>query len=564
MIPMIRLDSSTAFTNEELRSLTESARAHAEKVLEKQWLRYTSNPDCYYDDKSAQAAVDFFPRFIRHSRGTLKGKPFILEPWQEKLVRIIWGFKWKSNHLRVVRRLFLFIAKKNGKSTFCAGLVLLLLAGDGEERAEIFGAATTKKQASIVFDEAKEMVAASPELAARCAVYKQSIYYTPLKSGYQVISKLADDQDGANLHAFVIDELHRQKDRKLYDVLKHGTVARPQSLQIFMTTAGENKRSICGEVYEDAKKILRGEVDDIEFLPVIFEPEKDDDWKDPLTWAKANPSLGVEGAVRPDALLSDAREAMRKPRNLNAFLRLHCNRWTTALAIWIPPDVWAQCAGEVPWQKLPELLAGKTCFGGIDLASSQDITAWVKVFIPQDGDPNWWIVPRFYIPGDNLPERVDKSQVEYDLWAKQEALILTPGNRMDFDHIVADVESDAKKYMIEEIPYDRFQASVIAPRMNGMGLPMVEYPNNFAGMSAPTKLFEAFCHQKKLRHGGHPVLDWMVGNVVLQENHKEDVFPSKKKSAEKIDGVVASIMGLGRATTKPIEQKPGAIGGVFV
>lgn len=519
------------------------AEEHARAVMDQLWRRYANDNRLMFDEQAAEKACAFFPRFLRHSKGRLAGKPFHLKPWQRELVRIVFGFKWAESGLRVVRRVLLFIARKNGKSTFAAGLALLMLLS--EQAGEIYSAAADREQAAIVFREAVSMVAASPELTRALEPYKTAIVCARLSASYKVLSADAHTKHGLNPSGFLFDELHTQPNRDLVDVLHTAVGARPQPLEWYMTTAGAGRRGICWEMFEFAVRVLEGVIDDLSFLPVLFMADDADDWTDPRVWAKANPSVG--DAVSLDYLAGECAHAQRVPGYENTFKRLHLNLWTEQATRWLPMADWRACDGGAAWQDLPERLLGRPCFGGLDLSSTTDITAHVKVFPPEDEGEPWWLVPRFFVPMANIDLRARRDRVPYDEWARQGALVATPGNVVDQQAVEDAVRQDAEHYRLVEEAYDRWNASGLVTRLMADGLTMVPFGQGFASMSAPAKELEAKVIGHTLGHGMHPVLDWMAGNVAIDTDPAGNIKPNKATSGERIDGIVASVMGLGRA-----------------
>lgn len=522
----------------------QAAEKHAAAVMDQLWRRYANDNRLIFDEVAADKACAFFPRFLRHSKGRLAGQPFHLKPWQRELVRIVFGFKWAETGMRVVRRVLLFIARKNGKSTFAAGLALLMLLS-GEQSAEIYSAAADRDQAAIVFREAVSMMAASPELARHLEGYKTSIICARLMASYKVLSSDAHTKHGLNPSGFLFDELHTQPNRDLVDVLHTAVGARPQPLEWYMTTAGSGRRGICWEMFDFAMKVLLGVVEELSFLPVLFMADEGDDWTDPRTWAKANPSVG--DAVSLDYLAGECAHAQRVPGYENTFKRLHLNLWTGQDKRWLPMADWRLCGGGLPWQELPNRLVGRPCFGGLDLSSTTDITAHVKVFPPEeDGEP-WWWVPRFFVPEANIDARARRDRVPYDQWARDGALTPTPGNVVDQQAVEDAIRQDAERYRLIEEAFDRWNATGLVTRLMGDGLAMVPFGQGFASMSAPAKELEAQVLGHTLGHGMHPVLDWMAENVAIAADPAGNIKPNKATSGERIDGIVAGTMALGRA-----------------
>ncbi|MBK8799617.1 MAG: terminase large subunit [Anaerolineales bacterium] len=494
-------------------------------------------------------AERFFERMLVHIEGPLVDQPFRLEGWQRTLVRELFGWK-QPNGARRYRKLYLEVPRGNGKSTFAAGLALLLLAVDGEKSAKVYSAAAEKNQAAIVFETAKKMVAASKELGKRIKPFKnRTMTYDETGSEYIVLSADAYSKHGLNPHGIVFDELHAQPNRELYDVLNTAMGKRRQPLMIMITTAGYDRNSVCWEQHEYARKVSEGIVDDPTFLPAIWAADKDDDWTSPETWRKANPNYGV--SVREDFLQQECAVAMASPAYQNTFRRLYLNQWTQQESRWLDMARWDACN-----QALPDL-AGRACYGGLDLASTTDIAAFVLAFPPvEDGEP-LWLLPSFWIPEDNMRERSLRDRVPYDGWVRDGLVMATPGNVIDYGAIEAHINALREIYDIREVAYDRWGATQISQNLTGEGLTMVQMGQGYASMTAPTKELGRLVLSGKLAHGGNPVLRWMADNVTVEQDAAGNIKPSKSKSREKIDGIVAGTMALARATLHDPEASRG-------
>lgn len=493
----------------------------------------------WFDDQAAQAAVMFFERVLRHTKGEWNGQPFALMEWQrDQIVRPLFGWKRKDGTRRY-RTAYIEVPRKNGKSSLAAGIALYLLFADGEPGAEIYSAAADRDQAAIVFETAKQMVESSPILLRMAEVYKRSIVAPSTRSVYRVLSADAYTKHGINAHGIIFDELHAQPDRELWDVLTTSTGARRQPLTVAITTAGYDRESICWEQHEYARQVRDGIIDDPTYFPFIAAASEDDDWQDPAVWAKANPALGV--TVKLDYLETEARRAARMPAYQNTFRRLHLNQWTQQESRWLPMEDWDGCAGEV------EVEEGQECYGGLDLASTIDIAAFVLVFPPRKPDGAFLVKPFFWIPAENMVERARKDRVPYDAWVRQGLITATEGNVIDYGRIVREIEALGKRFNVREIAFDRWGAFQISQQLEAAGFTMVGFGQGFSSMSAPTRELLRLVLDRKIAHGGHPVLRWMADNVVVRQDPAGNVKPDKEKSREKIDGIVALIMALDRA-----------------
>jgi phage terminase large subunit-like protein len=498
--------------------------------------------DSYYDKDAADYAVNFI-ECLSHTKGKWSGKPFELIDWQEQIIRDIFG-TLKPNGYRQFNTAYIEIPKKMGKSELAAAVALLLCCGDGEERAEVYGCAADRQQASIVFEVAADMVRMSPALSKRVKILSATkrIVFQPTNSFYQVLSAEAYSKHGFNIHGVVFDELHTQPNRKLFDVMTKGSGdARTQPLYFLITTAGSDTKSICYETHQKAKDLLEGRKVDPTFYPVIYGADESDDWTDPKVWKKANPSLGITVGI--DKVKAACESAKQNPAEENTFRQLRLNQWVKQAVRWMPMDKWDKCAFAVN----EEDLFGRVCYGGLDLSSSIDITAFVLVFPPEDEDDKYVVLPYFWLPEETLNLRVNRDHVPYDVWEKQEHLKTTEGNVVHYGFIEKFIESLGEKYNIREIAFDRWGAVQMVQNLEGMGFTVVPFGQGFKDMSPPTKELMKLTLEEKVAHGGHPVLRWMMDNIFIRTDPAGNIKPDKEKSTEKIDGAVATIMALDRA-----------------
>jgi len=498
--------------------------------------------DSYYDKSAADRAVAFIEALC-HTKGTWAGKPFELIDWQEQIIRDIFG-TLKPNGYRQFNTAYVEIPKKMGKSELAAAIALLLTCGDFEERAEVYGCAADRNQASIVFNVAADMVRMCPALDKRVKILDATkrLIYQKTNSIYQVLSADVGNKHGFNTHGVVFDELHTQPNRKLYDVMTKGSGdARMQPLYFLITTAGDNQNSICWEVHQKALDIIDGRKHDPTFYPVIYGASQEDDWTDPKVWKKANPSLGI--TVSMDKVRAAFESARQNPAEENSFRQLRLNQWVKQAVRWMPMDKWDACAFTVD----PEALRGRACYGGLDLSSSTDITAFVLVFPPLDEDDKYIVLPFFWIPEENIDLRVRRDHVNYDVWKKQGQLQTTEGNVVHYGYIEKFIEQLGEKFNIREIAFDRWGAVQMVQNLEGMGFTVVPFGQGFKDMSPPTKELMKLTLEQKLAHGGHPVLRWMMDNIYIRTDPAGNIKADKEKSTEKIDGAVATIMALDRA-----------------
>lgn len=492
-----------------------------------------------FDAASAARAVGFFADVLRHTKGEWAGGRFILAPWQERIVRDVFGWK-RPDGTRRYRRVYIEVPRKNGKSTLAAGLALYLLYADQEAGAEVYSAAADRDQAGIVFEQAKAMAELEPELVAVSEIYRRSIMVPSTGSSYRVLSADVPTKHGLNAHGVLFDELHAQPTRDLWDVLTTSTGARRQPLVVAITTAGFDRQSVCWEVHEYARQVRDGIIADPSFLPVIYAAEPGDGWTAEATWRKANPGLGI--TVKLEYLRDECRRAIESPAYQNTFRRFHLSEWTEQQDRWIDLGVWAENGATIAEAEL----AGRRCFAGLDLSSTTDLSALVLLFPLDDG--RYATLCRFWLPSANLGERIQRDRVPYDAWARDGFLELTGGNVVDYDVIRARVNELARRFEIRELAIDRWNATQLSTQLAGDGLMVVPFGQGFASMAAPTKEFMNLLLGRRLLHGGQPVLTWMAANVAVQQDAAGNLKPDKAKSTARIDGIVAVVMALDRAT----------------
>ena len=498
--------------------------------------------DSTYDKRKADYAVAFIEA-LKHTKGRWAGKNFDLIDWQERIIRDLFGTVKPDGH-RQFTTAYVEIPKKQGKSELAAAVALLLTCADGEERAEVYGCAADRQQASIVFEVAADMIRMSPALAKRVKILssQKRIVYKPTNSFYQVLSAEAYSKHGFNISGVVFDELHTQPNRALFDVMTKGSGdARTQPLYFLITTAGTDTHSICFEQHQKALDLIAGKKHDPTFYPLVYGAATDDDWTAEATWLKANPSLGITVPI--EKVRAACESAKQNPAEENTFRQLRLNQWVKQSVRWMPMHVWNKNTDPVDLADLE----GRVCYAGPDLASTTDITAFVLVFPPEDEGDAYVVAPWFWIPEDNLKLRVARDHVPYDLWAKHGFLETTDGNVVHYGAIEAFIEQLGERFDIREIAFDRWGAVHMSQNLEDAGFTVVPFGQGFKDMSPPSKELMKLALEGRIRHGGHPVLAWMVDNIHVRTDPAGNIKPDKQKSTEKIDGVVATIMALDRA-----------------
>lgn len=509
------------------------------------WRRAAEVPGAWFDAGLADAVVAAWPTWFRHTEGRWAGKPFHLLPWQAATVRLLVGWKGAEG-FRLFRRLFLWVGRKNGKTELLAALSILFFVCDREMGGQAYAMARNENQARIVFDKAKTMVGLSPAFRDRVQPFKKSLYVPELRAGFVVLSGKAEGKHGLSASVIVGDEMHEWPDGTLYTTLHQSIAAREQPIELYGSTAGFRGRNYGWNLWQECLSIIAGTLADPTTLVVIFAAAPEDDWTDEAVWRKANPNLGISPKL--DYLRAECAKAQDNPRLENDFKRYHLNQWTENVVRWLPLAKWDAGAPDPQgWKRYPDELRGRRCFGGLDLSSTSDLTALVWVFPPEDEGEHWKLVVRLWCPAESIALRARRDRVDYDLWASAEAILQTSGNTVDYTVIERQVMEDAEAFDVQGLAIDRWNATGTAIRLQEDGCPVTMFGQGYASMSAPSKEWERLVLAGQLDHGGHPVLRWMIGHVAIKTDDAGNIKPTKERSAEKIDGVVAGIMGLGLA-----------------
>lgn len=522
--------------------------------------------ECWFDPDAATRAIEFI-ELLKHVEGKLAGKPFKLEPWQKSVVANLFGWK-RPDGSRRYREVFIYVPRKNGKTPWAAAMCLYVLFGDGEAGAQMYGAAASKEQAGYLFRHAKGMVESSSVLSKLARVYdanKSIVLKSDVASTYKVLAADGDTNHGGNSHFVVIDELHAQPNRNLYDTLKSSFASenRRQPIMMYITTADWNRESICNDKYAQACTVRDNHGDESapgyapEFLPVIYEASPKDDWRQEETWQKANPNLGV--SVSLDFLRTECRTAKEIPAEENKFKRLYLNLRTESDVRAIPAELWNPCgfgADPLAWRAdMLERMKGKWCCGGLDLASTNDLNALVLLFDevkPMVALPFFWVT-------EAAIERRRRQRVPYDVWVSQGLLKVCNGNSTDYDMICADTVKLAGEYQFRPagdlgkeyagcvmLALDRlFQGQQVENRLRDEGLPPVPFGQGFMSMALPTRRLLDILAEKVIDHGNNPVLGWHAGNASTRSDPAGNFKFDRERSGDKIDGIIALTMAIG-------------------
>lgn len=507
----------------------------------------------HFDEAAAERAIEFY-RLLPHIEGEWaqdQAAGIELEPWQAFIVGSLFGWK-RADGARRFRTAYVEVARKNGKSTFAAPIGLLLAFFDGEPGAEVYAAATKKDQARIVWNKARQMVTRRPYLKDRIRAFVGNLHDERTASKFEPLGADEDTLDGLNIHGAIVDELHAHKTRGVVDVLETGTGARRQPLIVYITTAGYDRHSVCWSHHEYSRRVVDGTIADDTWFGYVAALDDGDDWRDPAVWPKANPNLGV--SVKLDTLEAACRRAQEIPSEQQEFRRKRCNQWTESAERWLDLDAWDACSGE-PVD--PDSLIGRTCYGGLDLSSTLDLTSYALLFPEPDG--GYTVLLRNFVPADNVRRRAERDRVPYQVWIDAGYITATPGNVVDYDAVEAAVLADWQRYDLKEVAIDRWNSTATQTRLAGEGVTVVPFGQGFASMTAPSKELERLVMEGKLRHGANPVLRWAAGNVVALHDPAGNIKPDKARSTERIDPIVAVIMALGRASlhTQSVYEERG-------
>jgi phage terminase large subunit-like protein len=504
----------------------------------------------YFNRPLAEKKCAFFHKVLKHSKGKWHGKPFELDGWQAFIIWNLFGW-FRADGRRRFNSAYIQVARKNGKTTLAAGIGLEMMVADGEQGADIFVGATKLSQAYITFNEARSMVSASEALSSLLTVYRHNIHSEQLNAKFEPLSSDGDKQDGLSPHCGIIDEYHAHKTDELFNVIESGMGARTNPLMFVITTAGFNKNGPCYAMRDLCIKILNKVIVQDDIFTLIYEMDNETEWENPANWIKANPSMHSIDTILP-FLQSRFEKVKNDPTKYVDFMTKNLNRWMDSSEVWIEDDRWMQCDGPVTL----DMLRGLTCYGALDLSTREDITA---LTIIADDNGTKLLLPFFFVPEDNAKKRAAKDGVPYDTWIRQGHIIATPGDQVDYTAIrrlitgyyVEDniVKHDSSCLMdalhIVRIGFDKWNSSQLVNDLMFDGMEMVEFRQGFGSMSAPTKEFKSMVYKRQFAHGGNPVLRWMISNVEIKRDPAGNVKPDKEKSADRIDGVVSSIMALG-------------------
>jgi phage terminase large subunit-like protein len=513
------------------------------KLAAKRHLLDLERTDLVWNQRAADHALEFFPRFLRLAEGRHAGQPFVLEPIQEFIVGSLFGW-YMPDSTRRFRVAYIEMAKGNGKTPLAAGIGLYGMMADDEASAEIYCAGVTRDQANYILTDAKKMGEASPDLRKRLDIQAHNLAVLETNSYMRGVSSEARSLDQKRVHMALIDEIHEHPNDLVVQKMTAGTKGRENPLIIEITNAGYDRHSICWAHHQNSEAILKGTIQNDEWFALMTGLDEGDDWADPAVWPKANPLMGVSVTER--YLKGQIQSALDMPANINIVKRLNLCVWTDASRGAIDLAKWD--VGAVPLHLEP----GATVYGGLDLAATTDLTAFVLLRQDEAG----WLDVRaeFWCPEEGIELRSRRDHVPYREWADEGWIIPTPGNITDYDRVRADVMDMAELYDVAEIGYDRWNATQLVTQLTGDGATMVPVGQGYASMTAPTKEFLGAVTAGKIRHGGNPVLRWMASNLVVETDPAGNMKPSKVRSTERIDGMVAAILAQSRISAPHEEE----------
>lgn len=500
-------------------------------------------------------AVEFVEGYIRHTKGEWAGRRIHLEGWQLFTVVALFGWERETPEgwFRRFRSAYISMARKNGKTMLAAAIAAYMLVGDCEPGAEVYFAATKREQAKIGWQQTARCIQSDPELRRFATVHESNynISVAETDSKCEAVSADHNTLDGLNAHCGVVDELHAHPNRGVYDVIESSMGARREPLLVGITTAGDKRHGLCWDLDHDGVRILdpKSEIQDDSMFVLICRLDDGDDIHDETVWRKSNPNLGIS------VKLQMLRDASRKAKNnfaaVSEYKRKHCNLWTEAVTAWLPLPVWDACLD----QTLDLLaFAGEPCVMAADLSSTSDFTALVLLFRRPDGTAAMF--PFFWIPEETIPERVRTDRVPVDEWVAEKLIEATPGNVVDQDAMKLKILQFAQSFDVREIAMDPHNAAKLQTELLDLGLPVVSFQQGWKSMTPAIQQAEFWIQPGKLRHDGNPVMRWMMSNVALHIGPTETKKFDKARSQDRIDGVVAMVMAIGRAVTLPEPPAP--------
>lgn len=518
-----------------------------------------------WDVDAALDAIGFYREVLCLNGGDFEGVPYELLPWQAFIVGSLFGWKTAATGHRRFRVAYVETGKGSGKSPLAAGIGLYGLVADGESRAEIYAAATKKDQAMVLFRDAVAMVDLSPVLDPSIERSggkgkEWNLAYHSASSFFRAIAS-DDGQSGPRPHIALLDEIHEHRDGMMVEMMRAGTKGRKQALIFMITNSGTNKQSVCWEYHDYGAKVCEASAagakpgdanfDDSFFAYICALDKGDDPFKDRKCWIKANPSLGI--TIQEQYLEEQITQARGMPAKESVVRRLNFCQWVEARSPWISGHVWLGVGEDFDRAQLE----GRRCYGGLDLSSVHDLTAFVLAFEPVLDDPYWRLLPHFWLPEKGLAEKAENDRVPYTTWRDAGHLETTPGGAISRRHVLMRLVDICAPYDVQAIAYDRWRIEDLKSLMEdeGVSLPPLEaFGQGFKEMAPAVDEFERRLINDQIRHNNNPVLTWNAANAVTVEDPAGNRKLAKDKATGRMDGILASVMAIGKSTTSEPED----------
>lgn len=487
--------------------------------------------DLYFDWKAVKKFVAFSSS-LKHFKGEFAGRPIDLEPWQIFIVANVFGWKKKVSGKRRYTYADVFVPRKNGKTTFAAVLALYCMMLDGESGAEVYAAAVDREQARICFEASKELISVSM-FSRLVKTYTSSLVYQKTASSYKPLSKETKNKDGLNPSCAVCDERHAWQTNEIYEVLKTGIGARSQPLIFSISTAGNDTSLPYFSDIKFLKEVMLGIKEKDNHFIMLYTPDDEDAWDDPMTWHKVNPNYGI--SLSPTYMENEYLEAKQKGGTvLAAFCTKNLNKWVDAPTVWISDDTVKENNHDLDESQL----LGEECYVGIDIASKTDLTCASFYFPRYKAFKYLYIIPEAKVI--ELEDRVD-----YRRWAEQGWVTVAPGKVIDEEWYLERLKIELDKYNIKCIAYDPWGMWNMIQKFGRYTEVLLEYQQSIRYMSVPTKWLESSVLKAELNFMHHPILRWNMQNVVIYTDPNANIKLDKARSRNKIDGVVATVNAIG-------------------
>lgn len=487
----------------------------------------------YFDEETGERPIQFIETFCKQAEGEI-GKPIKLELFQKAYIQALFGFLNRDTNKRRFNETMFLVGRKNGKTTMLSAIALYMMIADGEGSAECYSVATKKDQASKAFKSACAMRSQSPEIRAIVNKRRTDMYMPSTFSSFEPLSSDSDTLDGLNAHLVIIDELHAIKDRNLYEVMKQSTSSRIQPLVVMITTAGTVRENIFDDIYNYANNVLDGTIKNDAFLPVLYELDKTEEWKDIKCWAKANPGLGTIKQYK--YLTEQVQRAKDDISSKKGVLCKDFNVRSNTEEKWLDFDV---VNNEETFNI--EELRGSYGIGGADLSSTTDLTCATILVVK---NRKKYILQQYFIPRDRLEEKTQEDNVPYDIWEKRGLLTACEGARVNYSDVTdwfvkMHNEFDISPYWIG---YDPWGSQYWLQEMQEAGFEMIKVIQGARTMSNPMKELEADLKEKNINYNNNPILKWCLLNTSIEIDKNDNIRPIKgKKSKQRIDGTVSLI-----------------------